>query len=678
MLKILALNITINTTDGPYGFSCNFGPRLNIIRGDNSSGKSTLFQSILYGMGMEELIGSRNDKAMQSVLKNEILNDKRIKLADVTESYIQLELSNGQDDITTERYVRSTTRDSKLLRVYYGRILTNKNEQVKSDLMYVHDPGSATDTEFGFFSFFESFLGYELPEMQYNDGGIRKLYLQTIFPAFIIEQKVGWSDFLATTPFFNLRDKEKRAIEFLLKLDSWDIEKKKQEIAQLKQDISTTWDEIYYRITELARRSATEINGIESSPSIINVKDQIFLSYTNNDQVYSLSDYIIRLTNELSEIESRTIPKVSQIAEIKEIELKEKTDIYNSLLIQEDDLNNRKTIIRNSVATIEDRLKQIDDELTHNKHHLKVKTLASEKAVIIATDECPTCGQDISDSLLAKNSTQIPMTIEQNIGYLDAQKSMIRNYLDNHAKEIKILDTQLFSIADRITDLRGTIRSIRRDLVSDDRLPSIEAIEQKIKIKNRVDFFSKTDEEFGVLIDALLKVSDQWSNYLSEQAKLPKQTFSAQDYKKLKMLDDNFIEMLERFDYGSKTLSDLSISKDKLIPVAEGQYNIKYNMRLDSSASDLVRAITAYTFSLYKVATAFDTNHPSLIMLDEPGTQETAIASLKAMLIELQGYKAQSLVFASFKQSDTDFHETTLGLDFKLIRSIGKFIKKIE
>jgi hypothetical protein len=33
---------------------------------------------------------------------------------------------------------------------------------------------------------------------------------------------------------------------------------------------------------------------------------------------------------------------------------------------------------------------------------------------------------------------------------------------------------------------------------------------------------------------------------------------------------------LRRFDYASKTLDDLNIPVDKLIPVTEGGYNIKF------------------------------------------------------------------------------------------------------
>ena len=47
MLRINAIKIEIETQDGLYGFEQNFQKGLNIIRGDNSSGKSSLFQAIL-------------------------------------------------------------------------------------------------------------------------------------------------------------------------------------------------------------------------------------------------------------------------------------------------------------------------------------------------------------------------------------------------------------------------------------------------------------------------------------------------------------------------------------------------------------------------------------------------------------------------------------------------------
>ncbi|MCU0321725.1 MAG: AAA family ATPase [Chitinophagaceae bacterium] len=676
MLRINAIKININTTKGLYGFDTTFDEKLNIVRGDNSSGKSTLFQSILYGLGMEELIGGRNDKAMQSVLKNEILNHEKVVEAEVIESSIYLEIKN-QDTITIERYVKSETKKSQLVQVYYGALLTGENKQISSDPMYLHDAGSATDIKFGFFAFLEKFLGITLPEVQYNDGSVRKIYLQTIFPGFVIEQKVGWSDFLATIPFYNIRDKEKRAVEFILKLDSWRIEERKQELVRMRQDVEGKWNNVLTKIKELARRAATELKGLDNKPFIINDKSTIYLQYSNQDATYTLAEYISLLFQEVKDIESKEIPNIQDIAKEKEIELGVLSDKYNVGLVQQSDLENRKNTTISNIQTIKDRLSQIDEELTHNKHHLKVKKLGADNNISIASDHCPTCGQDINDSLLSSGTIQIPMNIEQNIGYLEAQKSMAKIYLENHKNELDSIDLQLKIISGQLSIIREKTRAIKKDLISDDRLPSIEIIEQRIRLKNRLDFYVTVDSDFDNLIDEILAVSEEWQNVLSEQEKIPKESFSKDDYSKLKFLNDDFVRLLREFDYGSKSLNDLSISKDKLIPVAEGQYNIKYNMRLDSSASDLVRAIAAYTCSLYSVSEKYSTNHPGLIMLDEPGTQETAISSLRKLFLQLQSYNAQSIVFASFKQSDNDFQETTNGINFKLIRSSGKkFIVK--
>lgn len=671
MLKINALKINVNTNKGLYGFETRFDAGLNIIRGDNSSGKSTLFQSILYGLGMEELVGGRNDKAMQSVLKNEVLNSDRTKAADVLESSILLEIQNDRP-ITIERYVRSETKDSKLITVYHGALLTGDKKELPSDRMYVHDPGSATDVKFGFFAFLESFLGLNLPHVQYNDGGKRKLYLQTLFPAFVVEQKVGWSDFLATIPFYNLKDKEKRAIEFVLGLDSWSIEEKKQELNRTKHQIESKWNNEYLKLKELARRSATDINGLDNSPFIINSPERIFLTYSTPESTISLSEYISHLEDQLLELEDREIPKIEEVSKEKEAELKEVTESYNLLVVQHNDIQNKRNSTLESINTIQERLTQIEEELTHNKHHLKIKKMASDDDLSLAKDVCPTCTQVIMDSLLPVNLAQNSMNIEQNIEYLDAQKSVAKIYLDNHRKELNSFDQKIQMIESSLTSRRDSIRLIKRDLVSDDRLPSVELIEKRIKLKNRLDFYVSVDSDFDRSKEAFISLSEDWKTLLGDFEGLPKESFSKQDYKKLKFINNEFLNLLRKFDYGSKSLKDLSISKDKLIPVAENQYNIRYNMRLDSSASDLVRAIAAYTCSLYKVSEQFKTNHLGLIIFDEPGTQETAISTLREILLSLQSYNAQSLVFASFKQSESDFMETTEGIRFHLIKSSEK------
>jgi len=72
MLKIRAIQIKVRTDNGDYESNFKFDKGLNIIKGNNTSGKSTLFQAILYGLGMEQLLGDTNEKTMQSVLRDRV------------------------------------------------------------------------------------------------------------------------------------------------------------------------------------------------------------------------------------------------------------------------------------------------------------------------------------------------------------------------------------------------------------------------------------------------------------------------------------------------------------------------------------------------------------------------------------------------------------------------------
>ena len=66
---IRSVRLRATTNEGDFGFSFQFARTLTIVRANNSSGKSTLFNSLLYGLGMEELVGGRNEKVLPYAVK---------------------------------------------------------------------------------------------------------------------------------------------------------------------------------------------------------------------------------------------------------------------------------------------------------------------------------------------------------------------------------------------------------------------------------------------------------------------------------------------------------------------------------------------------------------------------------------------------------------------------------
>ena len=76
-MKIRAIKLRIATGEGEFGFSYAFTKPLTIIRAKNSSGKSTLFNSLLYALGMEELVGGRDERILTYAVKEYFEFEKR-------------------------------------------------------------------------------------------------------------------------------------------------------------------------------------------------------------------------------------------------------------------------------------------------------------------------------------------------------------------------------------------------------------------------------------------------------------------------------------------------------------------------------------------------------------------------------------------------------------------------
>ena len=222
MLRIKRLHIEIKTDNkkqgGIYGFDEFFSDGLNFIASnENTSGKSSVIEAIIYCLGLEQIIGGKNEQVLTSVYKTQI-KDKD-ETWNVLESGAFLEIFNGEQIVTIFRAAVQEGRDPRLVTVYKSDYESIGKKQVEYEDMYLHDGGAATN-EKGFHNFLESFLKIKLPVVQ-TSGNDQKLYLQTIFSGLFIEQKHGWADVLSGMPFLGIKEAKKRVVEFLIGLDTY-------------------------------------------------------------------------------------------------------------------------------------------------------------------------------------------------------------------------------------------------------------------------------------------------------------------------------------------------------------------------------------------------------------------------------------------------------------------------
>ncbi len=682
MIKINRIKIEVNTKDGLYGSFFEFETGLNIIRGNNTSGKSSLFQSIVYCLGFEELLGGKNEKTMQSVLKDQIeYPDETFHT--VLQSFITLEIENkNKEIISIKRSVTSSSgRKAQLVDVYFGSIINNPNHSFEQRPMYIHDKGGASDDIYGFHLFLEEFIGSELPKVLSNSGELRKLYLQQVASSYIIEQKTGWSDFFATMPHYNLQNKEARVVEFLLNMDVYENKKNRQKLLIDKRLIENRWKDLYISINRFAEKGGGRLTGLNEKPEIINNFNSINIVISKDEKDYNILEYINLLFDELEELKKKNIGFVEDNVQDNEAKLEELSNLLNQESLKVDMVLTELTFDKEKLANYEAQLISKEEELRKNKGALKVKRLGAEINITTSKDICPTCLQEIDNSLLPPEIDEVPMRIDENISFIKSQIKMLKVYIIGLKDSIKEKENIIIKSREKQSNIRQEIRQLKQELTSNNRMPSIAEIEKRLNLEKKIEFYSHYIEDFSLLIDKLKNISEEWEAIISRLKDYSKDYFTVNDRKKLSLLEQYFKNLLNKFNYTSKSLDFISISMEDYLPVAKKPFrdDLFYSIKFDSSASDFVRSIWAYTCSLYRVSCELNGNHPKLLMLDEPKQQDMAIDDFISLLQELSNYKdGQVLLFASFENSDETFKKATNNLSFKLNFIEDKLIKPLE
>lgn len=142
MIRINRLKIIIKTKAGNYEFDETFGDGLNLIASDdNTRGKSSVISAIYYALGLEDILGGRNEKVLTSAYKNFIEDGS--ESYDVIESNIYLEVRGASDIITLYRSAKHAVRKPQLVTVYFSDLDSIYNEETVYDDFYVNMRNSA-------------------------------------------------------------------------------------------------------------------------------------------------------------------------------------------------------------------------------------------------------------------------------------------------------------------------------------------------------------------------------------------------------------------------------------------------------------------------------------------------------------------------------------------------------
>ncbi|GAB3427949.1 AAA family ATPase [Niabella aquatica] len=675
MIQIEAIKVVIHTNTGAFGRMIEFKKGLNIIRANNTSGKSSLFGALLYGFGFEEILGSRNEKALQSVFKSivkELINNNgqiSEKENFVIQSEIYLQFSNGKETITTKRFVVNEKIKPQAVEVFFGTLITTPGVELRRQPMYIHDKGGASNEDVGFHRFLEEFIGAELPEIINQDGKRVKLFLPLISAAHFIEQKAGWSDFYANIPYYEIRDASAKVFEYILNFDVFETAAKRQEIQNKLKEINDDWNRAVNNINSSAKRGGSEVIGIPNAPEILSQDTKPYLRFTRGDKSLLLTELITTLNEDLKEAKEQLHVPINNNIERIENELdKLKINTERYELVYEN-LSSEVSQDRERLRQYLAQLNNVEEDLRKNKDAEKLQKIGLDSNIKISNSICPTCNQRINDTLLTEHLHFVPMRIDENISYLHAQRKMIAAFVSNLKTNISQKDIKIEGLEKAIQGNRQRIRSLKKTLVSDDRLPSEEVIERKVILERELSFLYRLREEFELLLSDLYRIGQEYQKAKSLLINVSNSYLSSSDAYKLKEFEEYFKSLLQKFGFTSKPVNTIKISPEKYLPVYEirmaNDLIKQVDIRFESSASDFIRAQWAYYTTLINTSIECSGNHFLILIFDEPQQQSAATENFRVFLSELEQYRNQQvIVLASFQNSDEDFKEATQDLAF--------------
>lgn len=683
-MNIRAIKLRIATARGDFGFQFEFGRGLTVVRGSNSSGKSTLFNCLMYGLGMEELVGGRGEKVLPYAVKEFFnLGEERVEVV-ASEVFVELENTRGVS-VTLRRAIRDTVRDTKLVEVFDGAHLTSPSTGVGTPKpTFLFDPGSAKK-QVGFHQFLETFMGYQLPGVATTSGGMTKLYLQAVFAALAVEQKRGWTDYIANIPFFGIRDARTRVTEFVLGLSVFERQAKRAELDADSMAIDSDWRRAFDNLRQAAAANGVVIEGLSTSPTALFDPATVLFVKSNGKTNTSLAEHVRQLRAEHAELgaKAEAYSKASGAEALQELD--SASEELQRLSVLHERATANLALQRAAQEEFRVLLAEANEDLDRNKTALKLRDLGAQMEVEVAGDHCPTCHQSVDDTLLFGIVSGPQMDLRTNIEYLESQRRMLQRQINGAQEEIRQSEIAVADISARLAAKHDYRNSLRGD-VSTGAAESRAILRRQIQIELELSNLAAFETQVATLLIELEGVTARLAANQAARKALPKNAYSEQDLARISLFEKNFRSNASSFGYESAEIRDIRISTDTLTPtlsdleLREIISKPKASLIADSSASDFVRLIWSYLLALHQtsVTRGFEGNHPGLLLMDEPGQHSMRSSSQHALLQLLSGQgKLQSIVAASFDENESVFREATAGLEFTLIQWEGKVIRPL-
>ena len=630
MLRIRHIRLRAETTGGVYGTDVKLDGGLTVLYAPNTSGKSTVLHAFLYALGLEQMLSPRREIPLSYAMRDYVEDPSTKVEHKILQSYVIVEIENADGHSMTVRRNVIAEGDRRLISVTLGPELTRGPGDYPRRDYFVIDAGGA-QREAGFHRLLAEFMGWNLPIVKKYDGGECPLYVETLFPLFFVEQKVGWTAIPGALPTqFRIREVHRRSVEFLMDFDTHEVELRRQDLELRMNAARTDWANATDFIMALASASGLRVARLPMSPTaLVEDLDSPYLETQTNGEWRRLQSRLADLAQHLETLNSESIPEVEGVVDGAAAEAERLHAEILALNTERSNIFRDRQVELVQQASTAQRVAQLDEDLQKNKDSLKLQKFGSTLSRELDPNHCPTCEQPIDHSLLPQGTLESVMSIEDNIEYLGAQRKVFKRLADRSAAIIRELDLELVATAEEARRQSARLRALRSDLIAPSHAASAAFIEERLRLDQELVRLRDTTARFEEQLNRLAEQARAWREMLAERSELPEVRLSDADVKKISDLERAIRAQLVRYGFATFPTRDLTVSQDSYRPEKEG-----FEIGFELSASDSIRLKWAYQLGLLDVSHRSATNHPGLVVFDEPRQQEAAETSVAGLLAE--------------------------------------------
>lgn len=633
------LRIAANTNKGVFSVDIPFKNGLNLIRAENSSGKSTCINAIAYGLGLEAILGPKSKRPFPKSLYEVIYKSKDDEVgATVQSSYISIMATNSKGE--SVKINRDVLGDEDKVTIVHNNI--SKDYFLGSS----GNVGSAK-SERGFHRWLANFLGWDLPSVVTYEGKESKLYIECIFPLFFIEQKRGWSEIQANIPTsYGIKNVKKSAIEFCLGIDSFDYEKKVTVLRNRVDSSEREWQQLISSAEGIADFNSIILNRI---PDLKNFKGTYHIQF-----LYQVGSATLSVSEKKSALISlnESLSKQIDAARPDSEELNGQRAVVRQLRRESDDVIAKIEAVMLSIADVDGKTASLSIELDKYHQLRRLKSVGSLIDSELETETCPICESELYDTLGGRNVKAEPMTLEENIDFLKSQLDFYVSIKIRNIETLENLQSQKKLISVRLKEGENTLNNLRKDLDDIDG-DTKHLLREKIETDIALREVQKIERSLHDLKEQASRIHSDWATANASLKKLRENSRNANGAKVVSSLSSLVKDNLIAFNFSGPSINQINISKQTLRPEQEG-----YNIVAETSASDYIRIIWAYTLSLLQLAgQSDDVLHGGFVVFDEPRQHEASSLSFSNLIqkaAEAREYKGQVIFATSINKSELE------------------------